>query len=292
MSNELTSDVPIKRVTLSHDSKIKLMEDNLEESSIGFLVGSDGYPLVVRERSSIFFGRFEKINQTDSLQIDLTEHGAAEAGVSRRHLEILKINDDFYVTDLSSTNGTQLNEKRLSAFTNHKLVSKDILRLGNLQVIVVLPRSQSESEPQEVLFSHPAAESLSFEFYRARVLKLLDFLEMLDKKIAESEKGKQGEIEMNSLSVDSERITLSLSGGRKSLQYIKTILDPFQNAHPQSITKGIDDNLKLHEESFKRFVLKQSLHAKIPALPIDDAIEIAKAYYQLGVNLSTSTLVP
>ena len=290
MSNELTSDVPIQRPAHDHEGKIKLMEDNLQPDAIGFLIGEDGYPLVIRDRDSIFFGRFDKVSNTDSLQVDLTDYDAEKAGVSRRHAEVTKIGDAYHVTDVGSTNGTFLNDKRLSSFVNHALASKDTLRLGNLQITVVLPNSKPQQISQDLFFSHPDIDNSTFDFYRSRVVKLLDFLEMLDKKIAAVEQSAAGDIEMNGLTVEKEQLTLSISGGRKSLEFIKYILDPFQNMHASALTKDEDGNVMIDVEEMRKFVLSRSIHQKIPALPMDEMFAIAQLYYTLGFNLSTSSL--
>lgn len=51
--------------------------------------------------------------------------------ISRNHCKITDIGKQFYVTDLSSANGTFLNKKRLAPNSPCELRDNDILRLAN-----------------------------------------------------------------------------------------------------------------------------------------------------------------
>jgi hypothetical protein len=75
-----------------------------------------------------------KPNNTDGPDIDLTPYGAADKGVSRKHVRIKRKDMLFYITDLGSTNGTDLNGQRLLPNTERMLRSGDELKLGQLKV--------------------------------------------------------------------------------------------------------------------------------------------------------------
>ncbi len=66
--------------------------------------------------------------------IDLTPYGAADKGVSRLHIKIIRKDMMFYVTDLGSTNGTDLNGQRLLPHSVRMLRSGDDLKLGQFRV--------------------------------------------------------------------------------------------------------------------------------------------------------------
>ena len=52
------------------------------------------------------------------------------SGVSRRHVEIVKENDEFYVRDLKSKNGTRINNIRMASGEQKKLNNNEVnLRL-------------------------------------------------------------------------------------------------------------------------------------------------------------------
>jgi len=71
-------------------------------------------------------------------EIDLENDGGHNAGVSRRHVRILRQPDGYYVEDLGSINGTFLNRRRLSPGAPAELKDGDELRLGNIVLRVVL----------------------------------------------------------------------------------------------------------------------------------------------------------
>ena len=63
---------------------------------------------------------------------DLVDEVVADASVSRRHLRIAAEGDQLYVEDLNSSNGTFLNEQRLSPFKPARLDYGAKVALGDL----------------------------------------------------------------------------------------------------------------------------------------------------------------
>jgi ribosomal protein L37E len=68
--------------------------------------------------------------------VDLTEYGAKEQGVSRRHVKFYRKRDLVYVADLGSSNCTLLNGQPLMPNAPRVLRSGDELQLGLLKVRV------------------------------------------------------------------------------------------------------------------------------------------------------------
>ncbi len=64
--------------------------------------------------------------------VDLTEDGAYEAGVSRRHLLLFWRQGRLYAKDLGSTNGTWINRQPLPPESARPLGFGDEIRMGNL----------------------------------------------------------------------------------------------------------------------------------------------------------------
>ena len=67
---------------------------------------------------------------------DLVDEVVADENVSRRHLRIAAEDDQFYVEDLNSSNGTFLNEQRLSPFKPVRLDYGTKVALGDLVLVV------------------------------------------------------------------------------------------------------------------------------------------------------------
>jgi len=69
--------------------------------------------------------------------VDLTPYGGFSSGVSRRHAMIRRKKNRFEIIDLDSTNGTWLNEKRLTPTKAYALPSGTTIRIGQLRLQVI-----------------------------------------------------------------------------------------------------------------------------------------------------------
>ena len=81
-------------------------------------------------------GRFAP-TESDQPDIDLGPFGAQVQGISRRHIYIRRVGEDFFVADLNSTNGTWLNGERLEPSAEYLLRDGDLLKLANLRTVIV-----------------------------------------------------------------------------------------------------------------------------------------------------------
>ncbi len=68
--------------------------------------------------------------------VDLTDYGAVEKGVSRHHAKIIRHGNGVFIKDLGSFNGTFVNGKKLTSYRFEVLQSGDELRLGKLALRV------------------------------------------------------------------------------------------------------------------------------------------------------------
>jgi pSer/pThr/pTyr-binding forkhead associated (FHA) protein len=88
--------------------------------------------------SEVLVGRSDAVSGVYP-DIDLTPYEGIEKGVGRRHL-LMSINDQGQVVieDLNSTNGTYLNNQRLSPQQPQPIADGDEIRLGKLVLRVQL----------------------------------------------------------------------------------------------------------------------------------------------------------
>lgn len=70
--------------------------------------------------------------------IDLTDYGALEYGVGRRHMRLFVHSGQVYLEDLDSTNGTFLRNQRLAARSPQALHSSEDVLLGKLALRIEL----------------------------------------------------------------------------------------------------------------------------------------------------------
>jgi len=79
----------------------------------------------------VYLGRVDPLSDTFP-EIDLSEVGGIEKGVSRRHARLLERESSVIIEDLGSINGTYINRQRLSAYTAEVLNDGDFVHLGQL----------------------------------------------------------------------------------------------------------------------------------------------------------------
>lgn len=64
--------------------------------------------------------------------LDLDPHGGHEAGVGRRHAQLLLRNGDVFIEDLDSVNGTAVNKQRIEPRKPYPIKDGDEIRLGKM----------------------------------------------------------------------------------------------------------------------------------------------------------------
>lgn len=98
-----------------------------------YLIGR-GQPLMVDANYDVSLGRFAPGQANPS--VDLTKYHAGLLGVSRMHAVIHPSGNGYSIEDLNSTNGTWVNETKLTPGTPHPLKSGDQVRLGQLVMYI------------------------------------------------------------------------------------------------------------------------------------------------------------
>ncbi len=115
---------------------------------IVFQIASYEQPLLVKvSGDAVTIGRYSPGEKPPT--VDLTPFNGSLMGVSRQHALITKDETGYKVKDLSSTNGTWLNEVRLGAQELYPLQSGDILRLGQVNTSVYFRLNQANN-PAEI----------------------------------------------------------------------------------------------------------------------------------------------
>lgn len=112
----------------THDSPIP-------DDSIAFYITGTLKPVYFRCDKDLVLGRGG--DGPKGACLDLSELGGYEAGLSRKHAMIRKVEDGYEIVDLASTNGSWLNHERLTPNKPVPLPSKSQLRLGNMQILVM-----------------------------------------------------------------------------------------------------------------------------------------------------------
>jgi hypothetical protein len=90
--------------------------------------------IMIRQHNEVKLGRFEPPGPNE---LDLTPYGAADRGVSRFHARIHVENNQLFITDMNSTNGTYVSGVKIAANTATLLHKGDELVIGRLPVQVM-----------------------------------------------------------------------------------------------------------------------------------------------------------
>lgn len=95
------------------------------------IIQDGGGEIEVPSKEEVSMGRLDPASGSFP-DIDLSNYGAVEKGVSRRHAKIIKRGEEFVIEDLGSINGTFLNGKKLQPYVFEALKDGDELHLGKL----------------------------------------------------------------------------------------------------------------------------------------------------------------
>jgi pSer/pThr/pTyr-binding forkhead associated (FHA) protein len=83
-------------------------------------------------KTEIFVGREDPVSGVFP-EIDLTDHGGDEGGVSRKHARIYVQGSQVYIEDLNSTNYTYVNQQKVTPGQPCPVNDGDELRFGRVK---------------------------------------------------------------------------------------------------------------------------------------------------------------
>lgn len=118
------------------------MPDRLQAVSSTFDVANqqlemhiDNHMVRVSIDGDMFVGRSID-GDMSHIDIDLSQQGAYQHGVSRRHAVIRYHDDALYVEDLKSTNGTRINGSQLTPQREYRLRDGDEVEFARVRAVV------------------------------------------------------------------------------------------------------------------------------------------------------------
>ena len=113
--------------------------ETAKTTPLSLVVVASGREVRLPEISAIYLGRRDA-GRNIYPHVDFTREKGAEMGVSRRHARIHQTDSGPFIEDLGSTNGTVVNQHTLVPFTLFPIEHGDVLELGQLKLVVSLPR--------------------------------------------------------------------------------------------------------------------------------------------------------
>jgi len=109
----------------------------IPEMGIGIQAAGEPLPIYVPVRNELVIGRTTEYTPPADDFLDLANLKAGDFGVSRRHAMVRRMESGYEVVDLSSRNGSWLNEERLVPKKPYPLPSGSILRIGNMRLLIM-----------------------------------------------------------------------------------------------------------------------------------------------------------
>ena len=107
----------------------------IPEGGVAIYAAGTLKPFYLRIDKEMIIGR--KVGDTPENFLDLSELDGFNMGLSRRHAMIRKAEVGYEVIDLSSTNGTWLNDERLVPDKPYQIMNGAQLRVGRLKLLVI-----------------------------------------------------------------------------------------------------------------------------------------------------------
>ena len=133
----------VKTLSISDEIKIDINVDTnaiLNREGMILFVGDEQVSLPIGERAYIGRdGGLELETDSNAIYINLSQVGGQLFGVSRLHVRLdVSESRRYSIMDLSSTNGTRQNDKRLKSFQSYPVNDNDIISIGKFLVEVRL----------------------------------------------------------------------------------------------------------------------------------------------------------
>jgi pSer/pThr/pTyr-binding forkhead associated (FHA) protein len=114
-----------------------LEEAMIPAKGIAFYVESTPKPIFSSSDEEFVIGRKVDGKETSGVFLDLSGFGGYHLGLSRRHAMIRRTKLGYDVIDLSSSNGTWLNDERLIPNVPYPLISGSELRLARMRLFLL-----------------------------------------------------------------------------------------------------------------------------------------------------------
>jgi len=99
------------------------------------LMSPEGNKLEIPSKDEVIIGREDPISDVFP-DVDLTDMGGMDKGVSRKHAVIHRLGSDYTVEDMGSTNGTYVNKKKILPHAPQTIKAGDEIRFGKLSLSV------------------------------------------------------------------------------------------------------------------------------------------------------------
>jgi hypothetical protein len=238
LTTEPVPDVPFKAKPPDHIVHLTKLYSDI----VVLVVLGQEHPILVKGGGKTILGRYSPGEATPS--VDLTPYNANLLGVSRQHATISRADETYILEDLGSTNGTWINEEKLSPNLPHPVQSGDLVRLGQLGLYVYFDTGKTDafSEAEFTLRKEDIeASSLTVQELSNQVVPYLAALDGVQKICDQIAERKPSDISLLLLDFDAEivRLKIKLNYASDACFLLKTKLAPWKAKYAQQIKMNI-----------------------------------------------------
>lgn len=233
-TTEPVPDIPLKIKPPDHIVQLtKLYADIV----ILVVLGQE-QPILLRGGGKTVLGRYSPGEVAPS--VDLTPYNANLLGVSRQHATISRSDTSLVLEDLGSTNGTWLNEVKLTPNKPAALQSGDLVRLGQLGLYVYFDTSHAgkDTETEFILQKENVAESyLTIQDLSSHLIPYLVALGGIQTVYDAIANHKSEDINITSISFDAEtgRLKMKLNGATDTHRLLQMKIAPWKSKYLKQI---------------------------------------------------------
>jgi len=217
----------------------------ISPGDVAIVVEKHKEPIILREVNEMVLGRY--FEEQEGPFLDLDPFGAAAFGVSRRHAQLVRVNDKFVFEDLNSTNGSWINGQRLPAGTSCPVSSGDQIWLGQFKLIICFHQESVLPAESTIILqdTSPNAASLTPDILLERLGPFLKALETLQKVAARClNEGGQETLTIKSITANHDAIfVIHLAHHPQAAQLVKKWIMPWRLSH-----KNKDDDTNMNQE--------------------------------------------
>jgi predicted component of type VI protein secretion system len=205
------------------------------KDTLVFYVMDQDQPLFVPRARTMVLGRV--ITSAVPGFVDLTPYGAADLGVSRQHAQI-SYSGTYAISDTGSTNGTWLNQARLTAHKPYLLHSGDEVRLGTLRLTVYYHQDEATGgSPEDVILltetpNHSGQRPrLTMVYWTDVIQPYLAALVQLQDVINPFQEPETPDVTINTISAmrPDLPIGISLGGASQAILLVKNFVNPWRS---------------------------------------------------------------
>lgn len=202
------------------------------------IAGYDQPALVKASAGKVTVGRYSPGEIPPIL--DLTPYNASAMGVSRQHAVINRQGNGYSIQDLGSTNGTWLNETRLSPQQAYEMKTGDTLRLGQVTMLVYFRTADESTE--DILNLHMGLNALvpfklSLKDLQSAILPYLNTLAAIQSICNEALDQPFSEMMIGSLSVENSNpvISVKVAGVHQAVRLVRSKGAVWREMHLETI---------------------------------------------------------